>query len=188
MHAAGGGRRGYLAGQRAGQYSNVGASIQQEATPGQTFLRGHQFTDEDGIVEFDTIVPGWEAVAAPPPVNWATRTTHIHVKICREWQVFDTQLYFPDELIDGLYADVEPYRSHSTPRVPGSDRELSRMRNVDDQGCVLSNSQPMSVEREGGRLSASATIGTLAMGNRRVATPFFRGVPRPDEAPIGDQR
>ena len=36
-----------------------------------TFLRGVQQTDEDGIVEFETIVPGW----------YAGRTGHIHIRV-----------------------------------------------------------------------------------------------------------
>ena len=36
-----------------------------------TWLRGVQQTDEDGIVEFETIVPGWYAGRAP----------HIHIRV-----------------------------------------------------------------------------------------------------------
>ena len=36
-----------------------------------TWLRGVQQTDEDGIVEFETIVPGW----------YAGRTPHIHLRV-----------------------------------------------------------------------------------------------------------
>ncbi len=58
----------------AGLYSNVGPDLQPVDTVGQTFLRGHQITDDAGCVEFDTIVPGWEIVAAAPPVIAARRT------------------------------------------------------------------------------------------------------------------
>ena len=36
-----------------------------------TWLRGVQQTDEDGMVEFETIVPGW----------YAGRTPHIHIRV-----------------------------------------------------------------------------------------------------------
>ena len=46
------------------------ASVPNEVVaPWETFLRGMQRTDEDGICVFETIYPGW----------YATRTVHIHV-------------------------------------------------------------------------------------------------------------
>jgi protocatechuate 3,4-dioxygenase beta subunit len=51
-------------------------------------LRGHQFTDDDGRYELETIVPGL----------YTGRTRHIHVKAQAPNQpVLTTQLYFPDE-------------------------------------------------------------------------------------------
>ena len=38
----------------------------------------------------------------------AKRITHIHVKIYTGREVHTAQLFFPDTLIDGFYADVEP--------------------------------------------------------------------------------
>jgi SsrA-binding protein len=113
----------------AGLYSNVGRDLQPVDTTGRTFLRGHQVTDEKGYVEFDTIVPGWEVVAAAPPLLVALRTTHIHVKAFHERDVLTTQLFFPDPLIDQLYAEAEPYRSHRLLSAPGLDRAYARIRN-----------------------------------------------------------
>lgn len=149
-----------------GLYSNVGKNIQDVPTAGQTFMRGHQFTDDDGYVEFDTIVPGWEAVAAIPPLNYAARTPHIHVKVFHEWRVFDTQLYFPQELTDHLYANVEPYRSHEVITIPGSDRQLKRLRNSDDGLFKLTANRPMDVTRVDGKLFAKASLGTIGTSNR----------------------
>ncbi len=68
---------------------------------GETFLRGAQVTDRDGIVEFKTIYPGW----------YPGRTTHIHAKVHVDKQtVLTTQLYFPDELSDEVFAQA-PYVS-----------------------------------------------------------------------------
>ena len=61
----------------AGEYDNVGYT-----------LRGHQFTDEEGRYELETIVPG----------IYTGRTRHIHVKVqAPNEPVLTTQLYFPDE-------------------------------------------------------------------------------------------
>ncbi len=50
-----------------GMYSNVGGDLQNVDTVGQTFMRGHQLSNRDGYVEFDTVVPGWELVGVPIP-------------------------------------------------------------------------------------------------------------------------
>lgn len=50
-----------------GAYSGV----PQEGTEGETYLRGIQLTDKDGLAEFATIYPG----------QYPGRTTHIHLKV-----------------------------------------------------------------------------------------------------------
>ncbi len=156
----------------AGLYSNVGRDLQPVDTTGQTFLRGHQVTDEKGYVEFDTIVPGWEIVPAAPPVGVAMRTTHIHVKAFHEREVLTTQLYLPDPLIDQLYADVEPYKSHRLLTAPGLGRSFERIRNGQDRFYNLAKAQPMTVERVNGVLVARATIGVIAQYDPGVRTLF----------------
>ncbi len=70
----------------AGVYDNAGYR-----------LRGHQFTDEQGRYQLETIEPG----------NYPGRTKHIHVKVQAPNQpVLTTQLYFPNEprnANDGIY-------------------------------------------------------------------------------------
>lgn len=156
----------------SGLYSNVGTDLQSVDTVGQTFLRGHQVTDDAGYVEFDTIVPGWEIVAAPPPVLAALRTTHIHVKAFHEREVLTAQLYFPDDLIDELYANTEPYESHRLMTAPGIARPYERIRNTEDMFYTGSRSQPMTVTREKGVLVAKATIGVASQGNRGLKNLF----------------
>lgn len=60
-------------------------------------LRGHQFADEDGRFELETIVPGL----------YPGRTRHIHVIAqAPDQPVLVTQLYFPDEPVnasDGIF-------------------------------------------------------------------------------------
>lgn len=61
----------------AGQYDNAGFN-----------LRGHEYTDEAGAFQMETIVPGL----------YPGRTRHVHVKIQAPGQpALTTQLYFPGE-------------------------------------------------------------------------------------------
>lgn len=73
-----------------------------DGSAGQTasrYLRGAQVTNDDGVVEFETIYPGW----------YPGRTPHIHVKVHLAAQtVLTTQLYFEDALSDRVYA-AQPY-------------------------------------------------------------------------------
>jgi protocatechuate 3,4-dioxygenase beta subunit len=85
-----------------GAYSDEAAL----GTRGQPFLRGYQLTDDDGVVRFRTIYPGW----------YSRRTVHIHVLV----RVFDasgdttlqltTQMYF-DEAITEVVLAGAPYDS-----------------------------------------------------------------------------
>ena len=161
-----------------GLYSNVGRDLQPVDTTGQTFMRGHQQTDENGYVEFDTIVPGWEMVAArpgvagAPAVVMARRTTHIHVKAFHDREVLTTQLFFPDSFLDQLYADVEPYKSHQFLTAPGLDRPYARIHNTEDRFYNEAKAQPMPVERVNGVIVAKATLGVLSQGDRGFRTLF----------------
>jgi protocatechuate 3,4-dioxygenase beta subunit len=69
--------------------------------PGETYLRGLQVTNRDGIVEFTTIYPGW----------YPGRTVHIHGKVHLDKRtVLTTQFYFADSFTDRVFAR-EPYAS-----------------------------------------------------------------------------
>jgi protocatechuate 3,4-dioxygenase beta subunit len=86
-----------------GQYSGV--SDQGSDTTGQQFLRGYQFTDANGAVQFQTIFPGW----------YSGRAVHIHFTIRTqaadgEDYQFTSQLFFDDTLTDQVHA-LEPYAS-----------------------------------------------------------------------------
>jgi protocatechuate 3,4-dioxygenase beta subunit len=72
-----------------------------DAGQGERFLRGAQVTNRDGIVEFETVYPGW----------YPGRTVHIHAKVHLDrTTVLTTQLYFDDAVSDRVFAD-EPYAS-----------------------------------------------------------------------------
>ncbi len=69
------------------------------------YLRGAQITDENGIVEFATIFPGW----------YEPRATHIHVKATiNEKEQLDIQYYFEKTLSDYIYANNEYYKDFGT--------------------------------------------------------------------------
>jgi protocatechuate 3,4-dioxygenase beta subunit len=71
--------------------------------PGETYLRGAQVTNNDGIVEFTTVYPGW----------YPGRTVHIHAKVHLDKQtVLTTQLYFDDHVSARVFVD-DPYPGES---------------------------------------------------------------------------
>jgi protocatechuate 3,4-dioxygenase beta subunit len=71
-----------------GEYDNVGYR-----------LRGHQFTDAQGRYYLETILPG---LYLSRPIE------HIHVKVRPEGgQEITSQLYFPDQPVDGLTVRLE---------------------------------------------------------------------------------
>lgn len=149
-----------------GLYSNVGTDLQATDTVGQTFMRGHQVTDAAGQVEFDSVVPGWEIGRN------VARATHVHVKVFHENKVLTTQLYFPDDFLDELYAGVDPYRAHRQMTAPGG-RLMNRLRNAEDGSFSVDQSTPMPLVRQSNAVLAEATIGISTLGSLGVA-PLFR--------------
>jgi protocatechuate 3,4-dioxygenase beta subunit len=72
-------------------------------TDDETYLRGAQVTNADGIVEFTTIYPGW----------YRGRTVHIHTKVHLDSSTLLTsQLYF-DEQVTAAVHQTAPYASRS---------------------------------------------------------------------------
>ncbi len=80
-----------------GQYSGV--SDRSFNTSAQTWLRGAQMTDANGVATFTTIYPGW----------YPGRAVHIHFKVSpTPDKVFTSQLFFDDTLSQQVFAQ-EPY-------------------------------------------------------------------------------
>jgi protocatechuate 3,4-dioxygenase beta subunit len=83
-----------------------------QSTEDQTFLRGIQKTDLNGLARFRTIYPGW----------YAGRTVHIHVKLYLGGRTVHTgHFFFPDALTDVAFR-------HS----PSSRRGSRTTRNAQD--------------------------------------------------------
>ena len=91
----------------------VYSGYERERSTGETFLRGTQFADADGVAEFATIYPGWYGGRAP----------HVHVKAWLDGgRELTSQIYFPDALSEQVYA-LAAYAERDARR---------RLRNADD--------------------------------------------------------
>ncbi|KKY24788.1 putative protocatechuatedioxygenase beta subunit [Phaeomoniella chlamydospora] len=93
-------------------------------TDDTTWLRGLWPTNSDGIMEMETIFPGF----------YVERAIHIHVQVHTDWVIRENgtivtsntvstgQIYFEEELEEKIMA-VEPYASHT---------QINRTTNADD--------------------------------------------------------
>ena len=89
-------------------------------TVGQHSLRGYQVTDAKGVVNFQTIYPGW----------YPGRAVHIHFKIrttpaAAKGHEFTSQLYFDEAFTDRVFAR-EPYSKRSGQRVKNEADRIFR--------------------------------------------------------------
>ena len=76
-------------------------------TSGETFMRGTQFADANGIVEFESVYPSW----------YRGRTTHVHFKVfLDETNILTGQIFFPDALSEYIYLNVAPYNDRASQR------------------------------------------------------------------------
>jgi protocatechuate 3,4-dioxygenase beta subunit len=96
-----------------GLYSGYARQPAGDGT-GETFMRGTQFADADGVVAFDTVYPGW----------YRGRTPHIHFKVfLDETTLLTGQLFFPDEVSDRVYASIAPYNERGETRDRRNDTD-----------------------------------------------------------------
>ncbi|MER5749493.1 intradiol ring-cleavage dioxygenase [Streptomyces sp. NPDC002088] len=98
--------------------ANPGGSAPAESEDGSTandntYLRGYQIANGNGVVKFETIFPGW----------YTPRTCHIHVRVhtggAKEDGTYEGgkinytgQLFFDDDAAEAIFA-LEPYSKHS---------------------------------------------------------------------------
>jgi protocatechuate 3,4-dioxygenase beta subunit len=127
-------------------HCDAGGLYSEEAqlgTGSQTFMRGIQRTDKDGLALFRTIYPGW----------YQGRTVHIHVKVYLGGRTVHTgQLFFPDTLTDTVYR-----------RSPYSSRGARTTRNASDSIFVNGGKRSMlRLARSG-----SGYVGRITMGVSR---------------------
>ena len=104
------------------------------------FLRGTLLSDAGGAVRFRTIYPGW----------YSGRTPHVHLKVRVGAKAATTQLYFPDEVTNAVYARA-PYNRHpNRDTTNATDRFLGQ---VVDKSLVM-----WTITRDGDGYVAAATI------------------------------
>ncbi|MEV0737720.1 intradiol ring-cleavage dioxygenase [Streptomyces sp. NPDC050549] len=98
--------------------ANPGGSAPAESEEGdsandQTYLRGYQIANANGVVKFETIFPGW----------YTPRTCHIHVKVHTGGEKEDGtyeggkvnytgQLFFADDIAEEIFT-LDPYAKHT---------------------------------------------------------------------------
>jgi protocatechuate 3,4-dioxygenase beta subunit len=71
---------------------------------GETYLRGAQVTNRQGVAEFTTVYPGW----------YPGRTIHIHAKVHLDREtVLTTQLYFDDTFSARVFTRNDAYPGES---------------------------------------------------------------------------
>ena len=122
-----------------GVYSGFGAGASS-----QTFLRGVQRTDANGLAVFQTIYPGW----------YPGRAVHIHVKVHVGGNVVHTgQLFFSDKTTDAVYK-----------RSPYARRPNRNPRNTGDSIYVNGGSKSTVAVRSDGK---GGYVGRLTMGVSR---------------------
>ncbi|UJL46585.1 hypothetical protein KFZ58_01020 [Virgibacillus sp. NKC19-16] len=115
-----------------------------EPTNNETYLRGRQRADENGMVEFLTKFPGW----------YETRTIHIHMKVfVAGKEVLTTQLFFPQRF-NYMIQSMLPYNV----------RYFSPVINEDD--FVLRDSHGVQgawpkIARKGQAYMGTLTIGVM---------------------------
>ena len=91
-----------------GAYSGV------QGAEGETFCRGVQLTDGDGVAAFATVFPGW----------YTGRAVHIHVKVQVDGnQTHTGQLFFDPATTSAVYA-LEPYAERGEQDVANSSDSI----------------------------------------------------------------
>jgi protocatechuate 3,4-dioxygenase beta subunit len=136
-----------------GSYSGVtgenpgGGAASAAGSDSDTFLRGIQLTDADGVAEFATIYPGW----------YQGRTVHIHVKVHVEGKTEDAaanatpdvptyegghvahtgQLFFDDTVSDQVYASGGAYGGRSNDQRTRNNQDNILGDHADEPGFLL---------------------------------------------------
>ena len=111
-----------------GDYSSfVDGGSGKDEGEGTTFCRGFQTANDDGILEFQTIYPGW----------YEGRAVHIHVRArVGGGEVLTSQLYFDEGHTDAVYG-AEPYAEFGPPDTSWSSDGIARDPATDGSGITL---------------------------------------------------
>ncbi len=138
------------------------------STRGRTFLRGSQFSDGDGRVNFRSVYPGW----------YEGRTTHIHFKVLyRGAAVLTSQFFLPDALSEYIYTHLPAYRRAHLRAVLNSNDGIA----LQAGGSVLG-----AVREADGRYVASLDVAVDRLARPQVDRPPQPGAGMPPDRPPPD--
>jgi protocatechuate 3,4-dioxygenase beta subunit len=97
----------------------------KDEAAGTTFLRGTQTADADGIVEFQTIYPGW----------YHGRAVHIHLRVhLADATVLTSQMFFDGDYTAGVYS-AAPYAEFGLPDTSNAADSIAG--NPEAEGTLL---------------------------------------------------
>ena len=109
-------------------------------TDEETYLRGAQVTNADGIVEFVTIYPGW----------YRGRTVHIHAKVHPDGATVLTTQFCFDEAVTAAVYEASPYSQRT-------DRDTF---NANDM--IFGASTMLTLSEDGDGVLGLITVGVAA--------------------------
>jgi protocatechuate 3,4-dioxygenase beta subunit len=124
----------------------VYSDFKVENTVNETWLRGYQLTDENGMCKFKSIFPGW----------YEGRITHLHAKVHIENKtVLTTNFFFQKEMENEIYqSNASLYPKGINPIPVLQDIELKVDKDTKRHDTLL-----MKLEKDSkGNLTASYTI------------------------------
>lgn len=156
--------------------SGVYSDISSENTLGKTYLRGVQFTDKHGKVNFKTIFPG----------HYAGRTTHIHARVhigsrdsndkLSGGHIAHTGQMFPHDAVNAEVYKLSPYNAETATVVThAEDRVWTQQHGYDFQ---------LKVRKAGNRLR-KGLIASVTMAVNPHATPALIGATSGSGTPAG---
>ena len=146
--------------------SGVYSDESSQATLGETYLRGVQFTSKHGHVAFSTIYPG----------HYSGRTTHIHAKVHISshekhnklvgGHVSHTRQMFPPDAVNATVYQLSPYRGETAAVIThASDSVWSGQHGSESR---------LKITMAGSRLR-KGLIGTIVLGVNPKAVPAAVG-------------
>ena len=150
----------------AGVYSDESNPMNHEDTGHQTWLRGYQLTDGNGLAHFNTIFPGWYPGRCPH-IHFKVRTFSTSNKATAE---FTSQVFFHDNDADKIYS-AEPYASRTSREITNENDGVFSERQFDGSlaGTHMLLDLVKTVNSRGyaTQFSIVLTDANLKPGNRR---------------------
>ena len=125
------------------------SDFKAENTVNETWLRGYQVTDKNGMCRFKSIFPGW----------YEGRITHLHAKVhVKNKIVLTTNFFFPKEMENEIYqSNASLYPKGINPIAVAEDIELRVDKDTKRHDTLL-----MKLQKDHkGNLTASYTIAVV---------------------------